>query len=271
MKDLSLYEKIPSLENNFTVKFRVYNSKSALLPHWHEHIELIYLLSGECEFFINGGERSARAGDLLIVNSAEVHSFEIKDGISYYSMLLFPRFFDDTELCGIRFQSLVSGDGEIGRIFDDIHSEYSSNEPMSDMMLKSHTYKLVALLGRKYPASDDRPRANDSARLQRLNEVLEYISKNYGGGITTRDLAAMCYLSEAHFCRFFKNAVGKSCTEYINQYRIEKASVLLTNTSDTIAAVAASCGFDDINYFSRVFKQIKGVAPGKYRKNAPLG
>ena len=65
-----------------------------------------------------------------------------------------------------------------------------------------------------------------------------------------------------------KKAVGKSATEYINEYRIEKASILLKNTDESVSRVATDVGYDDLNYFSRIFKRIMGMSPVKYRAAA---
>lgn len=267
MNDISLYEQIPALENNFTVKFRIYEKvTSALIPHWHEHIELMYLVKGECDFLCRGSAYPVREGDLMVVNGSEIHSFETRGAITFFSILLYPAFFADIDFDGVMIDNLVSGDEHVRECFDDIHSAYMSKESMSDMMLKSHTYRLVAHLAKKYRRGDNSAPSLDSAKLSRLNTVIEYISTNYGEKITTSQLASMLYLSEPHFCRFFKSAVGKSATEYINQYRVEKAAILLANTSESIGRVGSIVGFEDINYFSRVFKRVKGVTPREYRK-----
>ena len=269
MKDISLYENIPSLENNFTVKFRIYeNRSSALIPHWHEHIELMYLFEGECDFFCGGRSYPVSEGDLLIINSAEIHSFEVKRNLSFFSILLFPSFFEDIDFNNVVLSNTVSSDKYVRECISDMRNEYESEEKMSDMMLKSHAYRLVAYLARNYRAEDADKLTSlaDNARLHRLNNVLEHISTCYHERISTNQLAAMCYLSEAHFCRFFKSDVGKPCTEYINQYRVEKAAVLLTNTEDSVSKIAESVGFDDVNYFSRTFKKFKGVTPSNFRK-----
>ena len=270
MSDISLYEKIPTLENNFTVKFRLYEKRtSALIPHWHEHIELMYILEGECDFICAGRVYNAGAGDLMVANGSEIHSFEVKKTLSFFSVLLFPSFFDDIDFDGIRIMNTVTSDGYVKDCISDMRREYDSGKRLSDMMLKSHAYRLLAHLARNYPA-ENAEKSNvkiDTSHLLRLNRVLEYISENYTEKISTKELASMCYLSEAHFCRFFKSAVGKTAMEYVNQYRIEKAAVLLKNTDGQISAVAQSTGFDDINYFSRTFKKIKGLSPGEYRKS----
>ena len=217
MQDISLYENIPSLENNFTVKFRIYENDSALIPHWHEHIELIYLLEGRCDFISGGNSYSATVGDLLIANSAEVHSFETKSKMTFFSILLYPAFFSDVDFSGIALINLIRGDSLVKECLSEIRKEYESGEKMSDMMMKSYAYKLIAHLGRNYSRNDSSGYGS-VINTARLNTVIEYISKNYFDNITTSKLAEMCFLSEAHFCRFFKSAVGKSCMEYINQF-----------------------------------------------------
>ncbi|MBQ7390045.1 MAG: AraC family transcriptional regulator [Clostridia bacterium] len=267
MKDIKLYESIPSLENNFAVKFRIYENDSALVPHWHEHIEMMFLCEGECDFHVGGRSYTATPGDLMIVNTTEIHSFTVKKHISFYSLLLFPSFFDDVKDRGLKLESLVVSDERVCELFSDMCREYTEEQKLSDVMLKSHAYALVGYLGRKYSNSNPESESpsTDLSRLARLHQVLEYIEENYSERITTKDLASSCFLSEEHFCRFFKGAVGKTVTEYINQYRVEKASVLLANTEEPIGRVGASVGFDDLNYFSRIFKKIKGCSPNKFR------
>ena len=265
MKDIALYENIPSIENNFTVKFRIYEKSSALIPHWHEHIELIYILKGSCDFISAGNSYPATIDDLLIANSTEVHSFEAKSDLTFFSILLYPAFFSDVDFRGVSLKNIISDDAFVKGCLSDIRHEYESGEEMSDMMMKSYAYKLIAYLGRNYKRTEN-PSTGSLINTKRLDSVLEYISKNYTDKITTATLADMCFLSEAHFCRFFKGAVGKSCMEYINQYRVEKAAVLLRNTQDSISYIAERVGFEDINYFSRTFKKIKGLTPGAFRR-----
>ncbi len=271
MNDISLYEKVPVLENSFTVKYMTTSGfgRTRLVPRWHEHIELLYFSSGGCSFTCNGKTFSVKKDDFVVVNSSEIHSFVANEHIEYFCILIYPEFFSDIKFSNILIENLIHKDEYIKNCLNEIYDEYSANSEGSDMMLKSHTYRLMAYLMRNYTASRLSSKDFDAqtARLKRMNVLLEYISENYHEKITTAQLAKLCYLSESHFCRFFKNAIGKSATEYINEYRIEKASVMLLNTDESITAIASDVGFDDVNYFSRIFKKIKKITPGEYRQN----
>ena len=221
MKDISLYERVPSIENNFTVKFRVYNSRW-LRAHWHEHVELLYFNRGGCEFFCDGKPFNVKEGDLVVVNSTEIHNFSVKEETEFFSFLLYPDFFSDIKYGGIILKNLVSGDTYVKECMSDIHSEHRLERVGSDMMIKSHTYRLMAYLVRNYTEDilTEKDIEQRNQQLKRIDNILEYITENYQDRITTKALADMSYVSEAYFCRFFKKAIGKSVTEYINEYRL---------------------------------------------------
>ena len=268
MKNLPLYEKIPALENNFTVKFRLYSSARKLIPHWHEHIEMLYMTKGECNFICNGKSFTVKEGDLVVVNSTEVHSFTASGVTEYYSILLYPEFLSDIRRITNPICNHIEGDGRIERFFLELASEYSDMRVGADMAMKGLIYSLLTYLYRNYvyegESAKDGPLREEM--LARLDRVITYISEHYHESITTAALAEMCYVSEAHFCRFFKSAVGKTVTKYVNEYRIEKATVLLANTGGGIAEIAAEVGFEDPNYFSRVFRSVMGISPLEYRE-----
>ena len=64
----------------------------------------------------------------------------------------------------------------------------------------------------------------------------------------------------------FKAATGVKLTEYINKYRVDKAATLLLNSDDSVSDIASKVGFDNLNYFDRIFKRYKKLSPKKYKK-----
>lgn len=74
-------------------------------------------------------------------------------------------------------------------------------------------------------------------------------------------------MSESHFYRVFKNELGISPVEFINNERIKLAVSLLQDPKRTIKEVFMECGFESRSYFNRVFKRKKNVSPGEYQAN----
>lgn len=270
MKDISLYETIPPEKNDFTLKFRLYEGRTSLFLHWHEHMELVFILKGECRFVAGGRTFLASRGDLVVVNGGEVHSFTADEPTDYFCLIISPAFFSDVESDAIRFQNLIPADACVHELFNEINAAYLCSEAGSDMMQKSHAYRLMAHLMKKYRATEPPKAARDAHNryLGLLDRVKAYIAKNYQRRISTEELAGICFFSIEYFCRFFKRMTGRTPLEYVNEYRIEKAAVLITETDEPIGDIAAKVGFEDLNYFSRVFKRIKKLSPSEYRKEA---
>lgn len=99
-----------------------------------------------------------------------------------------------------------------------------------------------------------------------LTQAIEYILHNTSARITVSELAAFCSCSESYLSRIFKRRTGVNINIYINKVRVEHSKKALTTTNNSIAEIASSVGFNDPNYFSRVFAQIMGIPPKEYRR-----
>ncbi|CAN7259685.1 helix-turn-helix domain-containing protein [Paenibacillus sp. LjRoot153] len=98
-----------------------------------------------------------------------------------------------------------------------------------------------------------------------VNRTLHYIKDNFTYPITLSALAGISFCSETYLSHLFKETIGSTITEYINQLRIQKSKSLLDITTYSITHIAHQCGFNDSNYFSRVFRQHTGMSPKQYR------
>jgi AraC-like DNA-binding protein len=79
-------------------------------------------------------------------------------------------------------------------------------------------------------------------------------------------MAGLINLSESAFCKFFKRTTGRTFSDYVSDIRIGHACHLLSESDDTISAIAYRCGFESLTYFNRVFLRKKGVRPRDFRK-----
>lgn len=99
-----------------------------------------------------------------------------------------------------------------------------------------------------------------------MNKVIQYVMANLDKELTVDDLARVAGFSRAHFSRVFSNFVGHSPAEYVLTERMRRAAKLLAvNTEISVKEVATLTGFDDSNYFSKVFRRIYGASPTEFR------
>lgn len=99
-----------------------------------------------------------------------------------------------------------------------------------------------------------------------MQAVLEHVRDHFSQSIEIKELAALVHLSVSQFERRFRKVFQISPLKHIMNVRIRAASLRLTTTNDTIAAIALDCGFYDHSHFTRNFRKIMGTSPKEYRK-----
>lgn len=99
-----------------------------------------------------------------------------------------------------------------------------------------------------------------------INDALNYIQNHYKEDISLNQISMHVSLSPQHFSKIFKEETNVNYVEYVAGLRISKAKELLNNTNNTIKEVCFMVGYQDPNYFSRIFKRYVGVSPTEYLK-----
>lgn len=98
-----------------------------------------------------------------------------------------------------------------------------------------------------------------------IKRVIGYIRKNYMNKISLNDISEYTKLSVSYLSKVFKEQTNENLSAYINQVRIESAKLFLLDNSIPLVEVSYLSGFEDQSYFSKVFKKLTSVTPGKYR------
>lgn len=99
----------------------------------------------------------------------------------------------------------------------------------------------------------------------RLRRVLEHIAQGCAGTLSNAELAALCGMSEAHFAREFRRAVGLPPHQYMTRLRMERACAALRRPDARILDIAQECGFASASHFSRAFTLHCGMSPSRFR------
>ena len=95
----------------------------------------------------------------------------------------------------------------------------------------------------------------------------EMIAAHLDGTMSVESIASACGLSAGHFRRAFRETTGFAPHQWLLRHRIEVATARLADADFTLAEIAQQCGFADQSHFNRVFSQIEGVTPGRWRRD----
>lgn len=99
----------------------------------------------------------------------------------------------------------------------------------------------------------------------RLNKVIEFTFKEFQRPITLKEVAGLGNLTPEAFCKYFKTRTRRTYINFLNEIRVNHACRLLTEDK-SIATICYDCGFMNLSNFNRIFKKIKQVSPGEWRK-----
>lgn len=246
----------------------------------HEDIEIKCFYEGNAILLIGSEKVSVKAGDVVMINPYEFHATVAADENSgKYHIIMVPLdFFFGIEELNLRklffsekrmFRTLFSGDGELYDIIVKIADESRKKEEFYELRIRIFLMELFSLLLRRGIA--DLPYSVDKKATISLYELIDpalsHIKTTYSEEITLDYLAKLCGVSKHYFCRAFKSITKKSPMEYLRDYRLQMANILLSDKENGISEISALCGFDDPNYFSRCYKKKYGNSPRDSRRN----
>lgn len=100
---------------------------------------------------------------------------------------------------------------------------------------------------------------------QRIERIRTYCACNFANNISLGEIAAYAGMNKSAFCTFIKRNIGKTFSEYMNEFRLAHSLERIKNTNDPISEIAYSVGFSNVTYFNRLFKHKYDCTPKSMR------
>ena len=259
--------------------------KNEVAWHWHEEFEAVIVSCGTALVAAGEERHILSAGEGFFVNSGVLHGCW------------------DYEGSGSRFHSLVFDARLVGGAADSVYyrkylTPLMENRNLPMVLLKrnevwreealEHIERVWQLNDTEAPffelesrerlsrllasivtnCSGESTKRDERALRQgeRMKRMLSYIDNNLGEKLSVADIAASASISESECLRCFRDSINTTPIQYLRLHRIQRSAVMLSASEEKISAIAQHCGFDDMSYFTKIFRQIKGCSPSEYRR-----
>jgi len=261
--------------------------QNILYLHWHEHFEIIVMQQGSGLFHIDSQPYEASPGDVLIVPAGGLHvGYSTCNGdIAYLSIVFNSSLFQDWTQDAIHASFVLPYlEGAIHfpvkptmiepacakhySLLEQATLEFREKKPAYQLIIKSQLHMLLALLARTFLPQQLPENANRryAYNRDRFKSLIRHIESNFADKLTVTDAANHMNLNPFHFCKMFKKLTGRTFIEYVNVCKINEAERLLLEDTLSITEIAIAIGCDNPNYFTKLFKQYKGVTPSRFRR-----
>lgn len=248
-----------------------------LMNHWHEELEVAYILNGRSLHYIDGVCVEGVPGRLVVTNSESAHNI-IQDNsevtepcMGAVVVLIHKRFLQEHFP---QYESLYFTNDkrqarpEIREIILQLaaYAERSVHKSYDALYGKGLILQLLYYMCEEGTASREELNINEQKNIERLKGVLTYIENHYTERLTQAEVADRFYFSKEYFSRYFKKCMGMTFTEYLIRYRLQKARHGLLESDRRVTDIALENGFSDDRRFINSFKQYYGTTPLQYRK-----
>ena len=251
--------------------------------HWHRHVEINLMLSGEAEFIVDGRKTLLSPNEFIIINSGDIHmgaappEIPLKDRYQELITILWDYDFLHgyvDHLREVRFEMPQSGRlrQKLHDLIIQIDQTYLQKELCYEMEITSTLLQIGSLLLKHCLVSEERlPENENRNNVKAIQAAVTYIEKHYTTDLTLEKIAEQMHFTPAYFSQKFKQTTGVTYHEYLVNCRVKNSLRDIRNTDLTITEIAYKNGFPNVKSFIMYFKKAYNTTPQRYRKTLSEG
>lgn len=248
--------------------------------HWHPEMEFTMINDGCADYSIHFQDYHVSKGDFICIQPNLLHSARIAPkGFMHSSSFVFHLNLlgsSSADVCTLRyltpiiegtliFPHVVSPDAplypELRKHFEALTECCQQKLPGYELEIKAQLFHLLRLMVTSPGAHHAE---SDNLHSERLKTVFHYVHTHYAENITVEDAAKLCCITTSHFMHYFKEKSGTTFNQYLNQYRLNQSALLLTQGIPA-AEAAFSCGFNNLPYFYKRFREYYHMTPREFQ------
>jgi AraC-like DNA-binding protein len=265
--------------NSFYVK-RVKEPVLDINWHFHEEYEIIYIIKGNGVRLVGDNISNFQSGELVLVGPNMPHLWRTTEDVSSVDRIIIKfekspngiDLFDLPEFSSINALLKNSNTGISFKpdVIQKVHDHFLEIADAAGPQKWIHLLQILTILSNNMDYERlSSPYVSVSTQNMgeiRLSKVISYISENFDQEISLDEIADIASMTVQSFCRYFKRRTNKTFIQFLNEYRIGKACVLLVENKIPIGQIWSELGFNSSTNFNRVFKRLYGCTPLDFRK-----
>ena len=234
--------------------------------NWHENLELQFCTDGGGTVTVDGERIPFSEGECVAVNSNTIHHTGT-DGSIVYSCIIFDTEFarsSGINVLEVEFERHFK-DAEIAGLMSELRAVYEAkDDTCRTAKARMLTLEILIRLMERHCVGIREENAEASAH-RCVKEAIKYVRRHYNERITLDVLAKSVFMNKFVLERHFKAVTHSTVIEYINRYRCDKARGMLS-VGCGVGEAARACGFSNMSFFTKTFRNYVGVTPSEYKK-----
>jgi AraC-like DNA-binding protein len=258
--------------------------KASFFNHSHDYSEIIIISAGHGIHSTSFGDFPIRAGDVYVVHPGISHGFResfrleminigykalsnvpLAPYVGFQALFVLEPMYREKGMFSTQLHLSPGQKLDIEKICRQLKTEMTSKKIAYKAVCTGLFTTLTALLCRFHEENStnklsDKP-STDPRDMFKLGRALVYLEDRYTEEFSIKELSQKAGYSVNHFTEICRNIYGVTPLQYILQQRLNLAAKLLREGERNVTEIASACGFDDPNYFSRLFRKKMGVSP----------
>lgn len=249
--------------------------------HWHVEFEFVYVENGTAVFSVGEKQVTLEAGQGFFVNSKVLHRFYSKEGavipnfvfvptfIAPQSSLIYKKYVESIEhstLEGLTFLPEIPWQADILHVMEKIvqvQKEEKDDELKTSFLVQELWYLIYLHVEETKLEEKKEDFTSSQARLQLM---MQYIHQHFGEKISLEDIAEQAVVSKSTALNLFRRYLHDTPVHYLLKYRLQESASLLVTTQKKVMVIAQNVGFENVDYFCKMFKKYYKKTPTEYRE-----
>ncbi len=250
-----------------TESYGVNESTNTIDAHWHEWLEVIYILEGEMTIEYEGGLFNVKKGEVCVIGSQALHKIVGAKGVYRFQCLHINNGFIIKNINSVVFSNKIFKINETEvflKYFNNIVALINEKNAVAIMKYKANILLLLSHCIEEKKL--DKNENGNSPYSDSFTRILFYINIHFKEQLSLNDLSREYNYTPQYISSLFKKYLDVTFHTYLTKVRLDRAKFMLFSSNNKIIDIAYECGFPSEQSFIAQFKKVYGLTPASYRK-----